>query len=61
MESFKDFGIKLCIYSCLNDSMNMCEYERSRSLFGHDPELFNVDNLNISTKATRPELKPNFM
>ena len=31
MESFEDFGLKIGIYSCLNEVMKNYEYKRSRS------------------------------
>ena len=33
MISFEDFGLKIGIYSHLNEYMKICEYKRSRSFF----------------------------
>ena len=53
MESSKDFGFKVGIYSCLNENMKIYEYRRSRSLT-FDQGLFHADNVNMSSKATGP-------
>ena len=51
MESFEDFGLKIGLYSCLKENMNIYEHKDESHYLTVDPEFLHVDNLEHILKS----------